>query len=308
MVETLKFGTLKWHHIFNASDEDIQFLKDEFYFHPLDLEDCQSPSNQRPKIDVYDNYYFLIFHYPHFDKIDKFIRIRELRLFWGPDYIITIGKLHPQVRKMFEEAKKTLSSTSDVEDEEFMFGSSDQLLYHILEITIEETYKLVRRIGSNIDYINGSLFDYKAEKTIESISVTRKNVILLNTTFRPQLRVFNKFESGEIEGFADNMEEYWGNILDYMQKIWDMTEDDAELIESLSKTFDSMQANRTNEIMKILTFFSSTMMPLTFITGLYGMNLILPGASYQHAFVIILAIMILVVIAMLLYFKKKKWL
>ena len=133
MVETLKFGTLKWHHIFNASDEDIQFLKDEFYFHPLDLEDCQSPSNQRPKIDVYDNYYFLIFHYPHFDKIDKFIRIRELRLFWGPDYIITIGKLHPQVRKMFEEAKKTLSSTSDVEDEEFMFGSSDQLLYHILD-------------------------------------------------------------------------------------------------------------------------------------------------------------------------------
>ena len=72
-----------------------------------------------------------------------------------------------------------------------------------------------------------------------------------------QLPVFNKFESGEIEGFAENMEEYWGNILDYYQKMWDLIEDYSELIEGYSKTFDSMQANRTNEIVKILTLISS---------------------------------------------------
>ncbi len=307
MFETLKFGTLKWYHTLNPVEEDIQFLQEEFYFHPLDIEDCQSASNQRPKIDVYDNYYFMIFHYPHFDKLNKFLRIRELKIFWGPDYIITIGKLHPEVKEMFEEAKQKLSAMTELDDEEFMFGSSDQLLYHILETTIEETYKLVRRIGTGIDYINVSLFENKAEKTIESISVTRKNVILLNTTFKPQLRMFHKFESGEIEGYADNMEEYWGNILDYVQKIWDMTEDNAELIESLSKTFDSMQANRTNEIMKILTFFSSTMLPLTFITGLYGMNLPLPWSDSKGSFFIIIGAMALIVSVMLFYFKRKRW-
>ena len=307
MVETLKFGTLKWHHILSPTDDDINFLRNEFYFHPLDIEDCQSPTNQRPKIDVYDNYYFLIFHFPYFDTLNKFLRIREIKIFWGPDYVITIGKLHNEVQDMFDEAKAKLASQSELEDEEFMFGSSDQLLYHILECTIEETYKLVRRIGTGIDYINSYMFENNAEKSIESISVTRKNVILLNTTFKPQLRMFHKFESGEIEGYADNMEEYWGNILDYVQKIWDMTEDDAELIESLSKTFDSMQANRTNEIIKILTFFSSILLPLTFVTGLYGMNINIPHADSPYAFLIIIILMVIIVATMLIYFKKKKW-
>jgi magnesium transporter len=307
MIETLKFGTLKWHHILSPSDEDIDYLLNEFHFHPLDIEDCKSTINQRPKIDVYDDYYFLILHFPYFDKINKFLRIREVKIFWGPDYVITIGKMHWAVKEMFEEAK-VASSRTDIEDEDFMFGSSDQLLYRILERIMEETYKLVRRIGIGIDYINSDLFDDKAEKSIESISVTRKNVILLNTTFKPQLRVFHKFESGEIEGYADNMEEYWGNILDYIQKIWDMIEDYGELIESLSKTFDSMQANRTNEIMKILTFFSSVLLPLTFITGVYGMNIKLPLSDFNDAFIVIVAFMAIIVITMLIYFRKKHWL
>ena len=60
MIETIKMGTLKWHHVLNPSEEDLQYLKDNFHFHPLDIEDCRSLINQRPKIDVYDDYYFLI--------------------------------------------------------------------------------------------------------------------------------------------------------------------------------------------------------------------------------------------------------
>ena len=104
------------------------------------------------------------------------------------------------------------------------------------------------------------------------------------------------------------MEDYWGNILDYYQKMWDLTEDYAELIEGLSKTFDSLQANRINEIMKILTFFSTILLPLTFITGLYGMNIGLPLQNDPRSFIIIIAIMLLVVVTMLYYFRKRKWL
>ena len=305
MIETLKFGTLKWHHILNPSDEDIDYLLNEFHFHPLDIEDCTSSTNQRPKIDVYDDYYFLILHFPYYDKQNKFLRIRELKIFWGENYIITIGKTHWTVREMFEEAR--LSTLAEDNDEEFMFGSSDQLLYKILEKIMDETYKLVRRIGIGIDYINTDMFDNKADKSIENISISRKNVILLNTTFKPQVRLFHKFESGEIEGYADNMEEYWSNILDYVQKIWDMTEDFGELIESLSKTFDSMQANRTNEIVKILTFFSSIVLPLTFITGIYGMNVELPFAESKYAFLILMGILVATALTMVIFFKRKHW-
>ena len=127
------------------------------------------------------------------------------------------------------------------------------------------------------------------------------------TVLKPQLRVFNKFESGVVKGFADNMEDYWGNILDYSNRLWDMTEDYGELIEGLSTTFDSLQANKTNEIMKILTLISSIVLPLTFLTGVYGMNVLLPLQDDNKAFWIIVVVMILLIGAMLLFFRRKKW-
>jgi magnesium transporter len=102
------------------------------------------------------------------------------------------------------------------------------------------------------------------------------------------------------------MEDYWGNILDYLQKVWDMTEDYEELIEGLSMTFDSMQTNKTNETMKILTLVSTIILPLTFITGLYGMNVALPLQEYAWAFWAIMGFMAVVATAFYIYFRHKK--
>ena len=132
-------------------------------------------------------------------------------------------------------------------------------------------------------------------------------MILLNTIFKPQLRLFQKFESGQIEGYAENMEEYWGNILDYYQKMWDMIEDYEELIEGLSKTFDSMQSNRTNEIMKALTLISSILLPLTFIASLYGMNVKLPIGNHINAFWMLMGAMLVISGSFIFMFKRKKW-
>ena len=301
MIETIKIGTLKWHHVLNPTEENLQYLKDNFYFHPLDIEDCKTV-NQRSKIDSYDDYYFLILHFPNFDKKGNFLHTKEVKIFWGEDYIITLGQSHWVVSKMFQEAKEQKER-----NEEFEIGTSDALLYRILERVMTESLMLMKRIGSELDFINQDLFNRKAEKTIEQISVTRKNIILLNTIFKPQLRLFHKFETGSIEGFAENMEDYWGNILDYYQRMWDMTEDYEELIEGLSKTFDSLQANRINEIMKVLTMVSAILLPLTFITGLYGMNLGLPFQNEPNSFSVVIVAMVVIAITMVLYFKRRRW-
>jgi magnesium transporter len=302
MIETIKIGTIRWHHVLDPKEDDLQYLKDNFYFHPLDIEDCRSKLNQRPKIDVYDDYYFIILHFPKFDRINKFLKTKEVKIFWGEDYVITIGNTHWVIQDLFNLAREQATRK-----EEFEIGTSDALLYHILERLMTETTTLIRKIGSDVEFLNRDLFNKNSQKTIERISVTRKNIILLNTIFRPQLPLFQKFESGAIEGYAENMEDYWGNILDYYQKIWDMTEDYAELIEGLSKTFDSLQANRTNEIIKILTLISSFILPLSFITGLYGMNVILPFGDHPLAFYGIIGSMVLLVASMFTYFKIKKW-
>lgn len=302
MIETIKIGTLRWHHIVNPSDDNLEYLKDNFHFHPLDIEDCKEEYNQRPKVDIYDDYYFMILHFPDFDKQNRFLRIREIKVFWGEDYIITLGKSHWVVADMFREGKEM-----EAKDEDFEVGTSDALLYTILERLMKATQKIIKKIGDDVDAINRSLFDIRAQQTIERISVIRKNIISLNTMFKPQLPLFSRFESKQIVGYADNMEDYWSNILDYYKQMWDLTEDYAELIEGLSQTFDSMQANRTNEIIKTLTLISSILLPLTFLTGLYGMNVNLPLQNDPRSFWIVLGSMMMIVVGMYTFFKRKKW-
>ncbi len=302
MIETVKLGgRLKWYNISIPSEKDFEWLKNNFHFHTLDLEDCRQ-SNQRPKIDVYEDYYFLILHFPNFDKENKFIKPKEVKIFWGEDFIITIGKSHWVIDSIFEEAKQ-----QEKRGESFEVATSDALLYVLLERLMNQTVYLLRKVGLELELINRELFNKRPVTIIERLSITRKNIIILNTMLKPQLRVFNQFESGKVKGFADNMEDYWGNILDYYNKMWDMTEDYGELIVGLSTTFDSMQTNKTNEIMKILTLISSIVLPLTFLTGLYGMNVHLPLQEEDHAFWILIFVMILLGIGLVAYFKKKHW-
>lgn len=305
MIETIQHKSLKWQHITNPSEEDYRYLLEEYNFHPLDIEDCRG-SNQRPKIDEYDDYYFLILHFPYFDKGNKFVRIKEVKIFWGRNYIITIGKSHWVVKKVFDSIREGL----DKNDEQIInsMKTSDILLYRILDQLLSETNTLITRIGAEVDLINYDIFSKKSQPIIELISITRRNIILLNTTFKPQLRLFQKFESGGVKGFSaenEDMEDYWGDILDQYQKMFDLVEDYGELIEGLSKTFDSLLANRTNETMKVLTYFSTIMLPLTVITGMYGMNVKLPFGDLSNAFWIIVLIMILVTLALLYFFRRR---
>ena len=306
MIETIQHESLKWQHITNPSEEDYRYLLEEYKFHPLDIEDCRG-TNQRPKIDEYDDYYFLILHFPYFDKENKFIRIREVKIFWGKDYIITIGKSHWVVKKFFDDLKEDLLSKD--EDAMEKLSSSDLLLYHILDRLMVETYTLIMRVGAEVDLINYDIFNKKARSIIELISITRRNIILLNTTFKPQLRVLHMFESGGVRGFVDpeqmDMEDYWGNILDQYQKMFDSIEDYGELIEGLSKTFDSLQANKTNEIMKVLTYFSTIMLPLTVVTGLFGMNVEFPFVTNTRSFWIILSAMVVLMALLIIFFQRR---
>ena len=305
MIETINFENVKWLHILNPSEDDFDFLLKEYEFHPLDIEDCRSV-NQRPKIDEYDDYYFLILHFPFFDKANKFVRVKEVKIFWGKDYIVTIGRSHWVVKNLFKDLQKKHELGS--EELSDIVQSSDSLLYNILDRLMVETYTLILRIGTEVDGINYDIFSKKSEKVIEQLSITRKNIISLNTTFKPHVRVFHKFESGGIKGYEEDMEDYWGNILDQYQKMFDLVEDYGELIEGLSHTFDSLQTNKTNEIMRILTFISTIMLPLSVISGIYGMNVNLPFMQEGWVFGVIIAVMLIVVVGFIFYFKKKRWL
>ena len=302
MIETIKFGTLRWSHIVRPTEDDLKALEERYHFHPLDLEDCRTEINLRPKIDIYDDYYFVILHFPDFGVTEQFVEVREIKFFWGLDYLISISKSQWMLKELFNREKVKQPGTGRMQ-----VGSSDALFYEILEYLMKVTQRMVERVDKDVEDCGRSLFLRKAESTIEKISMTRKNVIQLNTMFKPQMVLFNKLQTGAIKGFAGNMEDYWGNIMDYYQKMWDMVEDDGELIKGYSMTFDSLQMNKTNEVMKILTLVSSVLLPLTFIASLYGMNLKLPLGDHPFSFMIVSGVMITIALVMLVYFKLRKW-
>jgi magnesium transporter len=302
VIETVKVGTLRWSHIVLPTEEDFRILQDRYHFHPLDIEDCRTLINLRPKIDIYDDYYFMILQFPSFDVTRTFVEIKEIKVFWGKDFLITLGKSHWIVKEIFSQQSDKSGQGKSLE-----VGSSDELLYRILDYLIQNTQGVVEEVDKAVDACGKSLFSRDPEKTIEKISITRKNVILLNTMFKPQLLLFNRLQNGNIEGFASNMEDYWGNIVDYYQRVFDLVEDEAELIKGYSMTFDSLQVNKTNEVMKILTLISSLFLPLTFIASLYGMNIRLPIQDHPMSFFILVAVMVAIVVFMLVYFKIKRW-
>lgn len=302
MIETLQFGNFVWSHIVNPTEKNFEFLINTYNFHPLDIEDCRGRV-QRPKIDVYDDYYFIILHFPYFNGTNGVIATKEVKIFWGKDYIITIRDSEWYVKKFFDKVKEDV----DGYKKKLSAVTTDAMLYLLLETLMKETLVLLDSIGREVEKINTDLFTRKRNKIIENISVTRKNIILLDTMFKPQLRLFSKFESGDVKGFAEDMEEYWGNILDYYQKMWDMTEDYEELIEGLSKTYDSLQTNRINEIIKVLTLISTILLPITFVASLYGMNVDLPLRNNPLAFWILVGSMIAIIIAFFIYFRHKRW-
>jgi magnesium transporter len=298
VIETIKYSNISWTHINNPKDDDFDFLINEYKFHPLDIDDCKNIKNIRPKIDVYDNYYFMNLHFPVYDKFNNFIEIRELKIYWGKKYIITLVKGDLKVKDIFNDEKK--NKLLDI-------NNSDTLLYNILNKLNNKTQNVIDKTEQDVNDCGKMIFDKRAEKTIQKISMSRKNIILLNTMIKPHIILFSKLNNGVIDGFAKNMDDYWGNILDYYQKLWDTIEDLGELITGYSTTFDSLQANKTNEVMKILTLISSILLPMTFVASLYGMNIILPLQNNSNSFSLILIIMALIVIIMISYFKFKKW-
>ena len=315
MIDSINFEDVKWYHVFNPTDNDFDYLMDAFDFHPLDIEDCKS-SNQRPKIDEYDEYYFIILHFPYFDKTNKFIRLKEVKIFWGKDYIVTIGSSHWVVKNMFTEMKtnrdqliqEKIKRDQDPDNDMLdIIGSSDALLYNLLDRLMVETYSLILRIGTDVDNLNIDIFSKKAKQVLEHLTITRKNIVSINTSFKPQLRVFHQFESGSIKGYEEDMEEYWGNILDQYQKMFDMVEDYGELTEGLAQTFDSLQANKANETNKALTIISTVMLPMTVVSSIYGMNVKLPFMNDPNAFWYICILMIVVVSVFYFFFKRKGW-
>lgn len=289
---------LIWVDIENPNRNNMQSLLDNFKFHPLDIEDCISVI-ERPKIDEYDEYFFIVMHIPYFIKQTRRLVPFTVNIFIGRNFLVTV---HHGICKPLQNTYGAL-----LEKHEILEKGSGYLLHKIIDSLIDYCFPILNKIYRNIQDVEDAIFKKVSSKNVKEILLIRTNILTFRSIIFPQRKLLKTLEIKDMEFLIEELEVYFSDLVDHIEKIWDTLDNYKELIEGIHDAHQSLLSNKINEIMRLLTIFSVIILPLTLITGIYGMNIGLPIAGHPLAFIIIVGVLAIIVIGMLIYFKYKEW-
>jgi magnesium transporter len=304
-VEQVEASGLRWVNIERPGALERAWLEEHFDFHALDLEDVLS-RNQRPKIDVYDEYLFIVLHFPIFDPAAGRLGAGELDLFVGPDYVVTIPNqpLQP-VEYLFERCR----AKQELREQLFSRGSG-YLLYRLVDDSFDYCFPMLRKIGNKLDALEDDIFEGRSEEVVRDISNAKQEIINFRKVIRPQRPVLRDLEKVKQRYLATDLdlEIYFDDIVDAHERIWDMLENYKEVVEALAETNESVISHRVNDILRVLTAISVIVLPLTLIASIWGMNVGVPGEGNEIDFYLIVGVMLAMLLAMVGYFRSRGWL
>jgi magnesium transporter len=302
-VESLTADDLTWVNIERPTRRETEYLAKSYPFHPLDLDDCLSRI-QRPKIDEYEDYLFLVFHFPVFNKQTRVTSPSQLSVFIGQDYLVTLhrGDLKPLV-KFFRECQIGEESRAKA-----MSGGSGYLLYQIADRLVDYCLPILNKIGSNIERVEEEIFSQSLPRSIREISILRRDVISLRRVIWPLRAVAASLKSKVGRYTKTDLGVYFDDLVDHVDRIWDGLDEYKEIIEGLNDTHDSLASNRTNEIVRMLTIIATILLPITVVASIFGMNIPLGPFGNSGLSAVYVALICLVIIAgMLYFFRRQHW-
>jgi magnesium transporter len=304
-VEQIDAAGLRWVNIEHPGALERAWLEEHFDFHALDLEDVLS-RNQRPKIDVYDDYLFIVLHFPVFDRAARRLGTGELDIFVGPDYMVTIPNqpLQP-VEYLFERCR----NKGELREQLFSRGSG-YLMYRLVDDSFDYCFPMLRKIGNKLDALEDDIFEERADEVVRDISNVKQEIINFRKVIRPQRPVLRDLEKVKLRYLATDLdlEIYFDDIVDAHERIWDMLENYKEVAEALEETNESVISHRLNDILRVLTSISVVILPLTLIASIMGMNTWVPDQGNEAGFFVVLAVMALILIGLVAYFRRRRWL
>jgi magnesium transporter len=294
---------LTWVHLDSPTSEEAMALAERFGWHPLDVEDVLS-KRQRPKVDEYDEYRFIVLQFPVYDKAVQRLNAGELDAFLGPDYLVTLPKvaLLP-VTRLFQRC------VDDSELRESLFSKgSGYLLYHVLDDLFDYCFPILDKIGHKLDTVEDDIDEGRFEEIVRDISRVKQEIISYRKIIKPQRPTLRLLERHVERFLPEDLELYFDDLVDASERIWDLLDNYKEVVEALESTNESVISHRQNDVLRVLTIFSVILLPLTLISGIFGMNVLFPGEHTHTAFWIIVGLMVAVIASMVAFFKYKRWL
>jgi magnesium transporter len=301
--EVISAASVRWLNLEHPREADRDWLEREFGFHPLAIEDVAS-RNQRPKLDAYDDYLFIVLHFPVFDKPSERLLAAELDLFVGPDYLITLPDQNlPPLAAMFERYRER----EEVREGVFSKGTG-YLLYKIVDTCVDASFPMLRRMGDKLDRLEDDIFEGRSAKIVQDISNVKQEIINFRRVVRPMRAVLRDLERTKQRYLADELDIYFDDITDAAERIWDVLENYKEVAEALEDSNESVLSHRLNQSIRVLTAFSVAMLPLTLLASIFGMNFDLPGDEGLTEFWVVIGLMLLTLGGVLLFFRRRGYL
>lgn len=305
-MNKVTFGDFTWIDIISPTQEETKHLGEEYGFHPLVLEDCLSEV-QRSKIDEYDDYLFLVLHFPRYYKSNQRLSSEEVDIFVGKNYLITI---HDAELKPLVNFFRACSEQEEVR-RHFMNRGSGFLLYEIIRRLFNYCFPMLDKIATNLSQMERNIFDNRSGMMLEEISRQKLEIIGFRKIVKPLRPVIKSLELVINRFLPEDLEVYFDDITDQIEKIWDLLENFKEVADSLLSTFEANTSYRMNNLMRIFTVISVIILPMTLIQGFFSMNVKdIPFANLPSAFwiTIIFTFIPATFIATTMFFKRKKWL
>ena len=297
---------LIWININNAGKKEIKFLRKKYNF---DLKYLQASSAksiaQRPKVRHCGDYLFMILHFPVLD--DSNIRAGEIEFFVGHGYLITLHNNNIQkLTSFFNSCKK-----GDNVPLSFEFESSAILLYELLEKLMFSCYELLDQNSMAIEDLERIIFSEKQQQAASRIMSLKRNIINFRKIMQNHKNILKSLMDMKSSLVPKKkLKNYYYNLVEQAKRIWEILENQKEMIDALHETNESFLNYRISDIMKTLTIFSVIVFPLTLLAAIFGMNTTngMPFMKTENGFWIIMAIMMIGSLTMLLFFEKKRWL
>ncbi len=290
--------TFVWADFSRPTEEETQLLTDYFHFHPLAVEDCLHVL-QRPKLDYYDNVYFLVLHALRMGDGQPL----EVDLFLGPNYLVSYH--HDEL----EEINQAWERTSEHAGERTIWSKATvAVAYTVMDKLVDGYFPILFAIEDELGELEGRSSDEPVDELMNQVFMLRSRLLRLRRTFVPMRDLlYRVVHSQRIQGGSEH-KLYFIDIYDHLLKLTDLLEADREMTADLRDSYISLNSNRMNSIMKTLTVITTIFMPLTLIAGIYGMNFEhMPELGLRYGYFSVILFMGLLSAGMIFWFKKRGW-
>ena len=289
-----------WADVSDPTSEDFTELAEEFGFHPLSIEDCRN-AHQRPKVEEYPGYYFIVLYEAELVGPDDDLELRELNIFLGQNYLVTV---HSRPIRAVETARRLWGEWTDRAEH-----GSGLLAYLLIDAIVDDYLPLLDVLSDKMDDLEDQIFGDFRPEAIQEIFRVKKQLLFLRRTVTPLRDVFNTMLRREQPVFPRETHVYFQDVFDHIIRVADTIDTLRDMLGSTMDAYLSIQGNRMNMIMKRLTSVATILMSVTLVAGVYGMNFeFMPELHWRFGYVFALLAMLAIGLVLYFYLRKVNWL